>query len=77
MWKGSVMRERTVRRGLRLATGSWNIIPISRRWGFQALSGSPVSSRPRKRIEPEWVSESPMTARPRVVFPAPLSPTRP
>src|SRR5207302_3946 len=47
MRNGSAKRLRTVIRGERLASGSWNIIPMFLRAAFSARSDNPTSSRLR------------------------------
>ena len=77
MRKGSESSERTVSRGLKDPTGSWNIAPTSRRNAFSARGPMPTTSRPRKRMLPSRGRSRPMMLLASVVLPDPLSPTSP
>ena len=64
-------------RGLSDEYGSWKIICISRRSGFNAPVRRCVMSSPSKRIVPLVGSSSRMIRRAVVVLPQPVSPTMP
>ncbi|GAV33936.1 hypothetical protein ROTAS13_01595 [Roseomonas sp. TAS13] len=72
---GSAMASPTVRRGLRLAKGSWNTICIRRRSARSAVPEAVVTSWPSKRIVPALGSISRITSRAVVDLPQPDSPT--
>ena len=66
-----------VMRGLSEENGSWKMICICRRYGRNSPFDRPMISVPSTLIDPSVGSVSRSTARPAVVLPQPLSPTRP
>ena len=64
-------------RGLRLAAGSWKIICILARADRSCLPDAAARSLPWKITRPDAGLISRSTARPKVVFPEPDSPTMP
>ena len=74
---GSVTVSWTDMRGLRLANGSWNTIWMRARMALSAAGESVAKSCPSKRMRPDVALSSRRIRRVSVVFPEPLSPTRP
>ena len=80
--RGSATMSKRVMRGLREANGSWKTSCISWRRSFIVLSSASVTSTrlPSRRVNTTSPLIGPVArrmARPVVVFPQPLSPTRP
>ncbi len=67
----------TVRRGFSEAKGSWNTICARRRKPSRAPSLRASTSSPAKRTRPPEAGVRRSSARPSVLLPQPLSPTRP
>ena len=67
----------TVRRGLSEAKGSWKIIWARRRKASSWVPSSASTSVPSKRMLPASAAVRRSRARPSVLLPQPLSPTRP
>ena len=63
--------------GLKLVAGSWKTKPSSLRRGRNSRSRTPSISVPSTRSDPSATGVRPAIARPIVVLPEPLSPTRP
>ena len=82
-WRTSAIWSPTVRTGFRLVIGSWNIMEtVSPRSRRISASEAAVTSVPANRIDPlairpTFSGSSFKMLRAVVVFPAPVSPTRP